>query len=409
MQNDTIRYLITQYVNGELTPAQQEELLQLLGSENETELTSVLKSMLEAESEHAVAIDPETIQPSLQKVLLVDKTAPSAGRVKAMYRYWSWVAAAVFIIIAGAIAVFTIGKKETPETVQAVPVKTDVQPGSNKAILTLANGQRIMLDSAVNGMLVQQGSAQVMKDGEGLKYEVRGQKSEEIAYNMLSTPKGGQYRLMLPDGSKVWLNAASSIRYPATFTGNERSVDITGEAYFEVTKASSSSSGGGGKKIPFIVNILQSVGGAREGRVEVLGTHFDINAYSDEEKIKTTLLEGKVKVTVPDIKSETVLMPGEQSVISPSTGGSREEAVDTEEAVAWTNDMFIFRDQDLESIMRQISRWYDVQVTYDKNVKNEKIVATISRNVPLSKVLHLLELTGTVHFKMNGKKIVVLP
>ena len=266
--------------------------MQLLGSENETELVNVLKSMLEAESENAIAIDPETIQPSLQKILQVDKETTRSGKVKAIYRYWGWAAAAVFIIIAGAIVVYTTGKKKTaPETVQTVPAKTDVQPGGNKAILTLANGQRIVLDSAVNGMLVQQGSAQVIKSGEGLKYEVGGQKSEvggqksEVAYNTLSTPKGGQYRLMLPDGSKVWLNAASSIRYPATFTGNERSVDITGEAYFEVAPIRLRS----GQKKPFRVHFSRGV-------VEVLGTHFNVNAYDDEGATKTTLLEGSVKV-----------------------------------------------------------------------------------------------------------------
>jgi len=400
MQNDTIRYLIAQYVNGELTPAQQEELLQLLGTENETELINTLRSMMEAESEHAIAIAPETLQHSLQQVLSADKaTTPERGRVKTIYRYWGWAAAAVCIIIAGAIAVFVSNKKNaTPETVQNVPDKSDVQPGGNKAILTLANGQHIVLDSAANGTLAQQGSAQVVKEAGELKYEAgsSGEKPE-IAYNILSTPKGGQYRLVLPDGSKVWLNAASSIRYPATFASNERSVHITGEAYFEVTK---------NKSKPFRVHFGNGV-------VEVLGTHFNVNAYNDEDIIKTTLLEGSVKVRsdIGNQQSDSlILQPGQQDIFYPYVHVSRiKKDIDTEETVAWINDLFIFRDQDLESIMRQISRWYDVQVTYDKNVKNEKIVATISRNVPLSKVLHLLELTGTVHFKMDGKKIVVLP
>jgi ferric-dicitrate binding protein FerR (iron transport regulator) len=242
MQQDAIRYLIAQYANGELTPAQEEELLQLLGAHNEAELISVLREMLEAESVNAAAIDPHALQASLQRVLMVDKPAEPvvprrrAGRVVSVNRRRAWMAAAVCIIVAGAIAVFVMNKRKViPEVAETAPAQYDVQPGGNKAILTLANGQQIVLDSATNGQLVQQGGAQVVKEEGSLKYEAGGMKPE-VVYNMLSTPKGGQYKLILPDGSKVWLNAASSIRYPAAFPGNERSVEITGEVYFEVTK-----------------------------------------------------------------------------------------------------------------------------------------------------------------------------
>lgn len=416
MQQDAIRYLIAQYANGELTPAQEEELLQLLGAHNEAELISVLREMLEAESVNAAAIDPRALQASLQRVLMVDKLAEPvvphrrAGRVVSVNRRRAWMAAAVCIIVAGAIAVFVMNKKKViPEVAETAPAQYDVQPGGNKAILTLANGQQIVLDSATNGQLVQQGGAQVVKEEGSLKYEAGGMKPE-VVYNMLSTPKGGQYKLILPDGSKVWLNAASSIRYPAAFPGNERSVEITGEVYFEVTK---------NQHKPFRVHFPN-------GEVEVLGTHFNINAYDDEASSKTTLLEGKVKIVnrqTVNVKRETVqqserdeqsaiLKPGEQASLSHTSQTSQSilvQTVDTAEITAWTNGLFVFHNQDLETIMRQISRWYDVQVSYEKKPVGETIVGTIPRSVPVSKVLHLMELTGLVHFKIEGKKIIVLP
>jgi transmembrane sensor len=348
--------------------------------------------------------------------LAVDKASPVATpRLPAPgYRRLAWMAAAVFLAVAGGVAFYWISKNDKNiKTVASVPYKNDVLPGGNKAILTLANGQQIALDSAANGMLVLQGGAQVTKEGDGLKYdespksEAGSQKSEDIAYNILSTPRGGQYKLVLPDGSKVWLNAASSIKYPTVFIGNERRVEISGEAYFEVAKLQ-------GKK--FIVSIN------RGAEVEVLGTHFNINAYNDEAVIKTTLLEGKVKVKpegdshrdrnpTSDLRLPTsvFLNPGEQAMISSANHPIDVAEVDTDEIVAWTNGMFIFRDQDIQTIMRQISRWYDVQISYEKTMVKEKFNATIPRSVPVSKVLHLLEMTEQVHFKIEGKKIIVQP
>jgi ferric-dicitrate binding protein FerR (iron transport regulator) len=399
MQHDAIRYLLEQYANGKLTPSGEEELLQLLGADNETDLIPVLREMIEAESVNANAIDPDTLQASLQQVLMVDKPAPPVmprmrgTRVLSVNRRWAWMAAAVCIIIAGAIAVYVMNKKKAvPEVAKTAPAQNDVQPGGNKAILTLANGQQIVLDSAANGNLAQQGGAQVVKEEGSLRYEA-GSTKPETAWNMLSTPRGGQYKLVLPDGSKVWLNAASSIRYPAVFTGNERSVEITGEVYFEVTK---------NQHKPFRVHFPN-------GEVEVLGTHFNINAYDDEASSKTTLLEGKVKVSSVVNSEWSIIKPGEQAITSSNSPLTIDHSPDLDQVTAWTNGLFIFRNQDIETIMRQISRWYDVQITYDRRVKNEKMVATISRSVPVSKVLHLLELTGLVHFKIEGKKILVLP
>lgn len=405
MNNDTVRYLIGQYMNDMLTAEEQSALMQLLGLQDETEMLAVLREMMEAESVNAVAIDADTLQVSLQRVLTADKVTQRepAGRLVTIYRRWRWAAAVVCIVAAGAIGYTLLNKKDPVPVVTAKSgtYKNDVPPGGNKAILTLANGQQIVLDSAANGMLAQEGSAQVMKDGSSLKYEA-GSAPSTITYNTLATPNGGQYQLILPDGSKVWLNAASSIRYPTAFAGNERSVEITGEVYFEITK---------NQHKPFQVH-LPSTAGA--GVIEVLGTHFNVNAYSDEEATKTTLLEGKVRTSI--VNGEwSILKPGQQAVIQHLSAGRQgsqltiHDNVDLEPIMAWTNGQFIFRDQRIEQIMKQLSRWYDVEVSYVGKPVQEGFNATIPRNLPVSKVLRYLELTTLVHFKIEGKKITVFP
>ncbi|WP_207516057.1 FecR family protein [Longitalea luteola] len=411
MQNENIRQLIGQYMNDELTPEQQAALLQLLDQHNDNELVDVLREMMEAGSANAAAVDEGLMQASLQRVLAADKTADeAAGELKPapvvrMQRRWQWVAAAVGILAAAIAGFVLLNKKpDAPVSVAATTHKSDVQPGGNKAMLTLANGQQIVLDSAADGMLTQDGDAQIVKLNNGqLIYTQRGKKNgDPLTYNTLVTPRGGEYKLVLPDGSKVWLNAASSIKYPTVFGDKERSVEITGEAYFEITSLTAK---GGTHRIPFIVKLPPFQGGTGR-RIEVLGTHFNVNAYSDEEHIKTTLLEGKVKVTGNE--RQVVLNPGEQARMNGHVT-QVVQSVDTDEIVAWTNGMFIFRDQRIEDIMKQISRWYDVEVHYAGKPVQEGFNGTIPRNVPVSKVLRLLELTTLVHFRIEGKKVTVLP
>jgi hypothetical protein len=408
MNKDTVRYLIGQYMNDALTAEQQEELLQLLGHQNETELITVLRDMMETASAQALAVDAGVMQASLQRILDADKAVQheQPARVVTMGRRWRWIAAAACFIGLSVTAYLLFNKKDTvPEKRVSVSYENDVQPGGDKAVLTLANGKQIVLDSAANGKLAQEGSTQISKDGESLTYDA-GSAGSEVTYNLLSTPNGGQYKLTLPDGSKVWLNAASSIKYPTAFAGRERRVEISGEVYFEVMKNA---------KMPFRVQLP-----AGKGEVEVLGTRFNVNAYNDEETAKTTLLEGKVKVrqwsmvngqsASADAAAAVVLKPGQQAVLSRALSPlTIDHSPDLEQVIAWTNGMFIFRDQRIENIMRQLSRWYDVEVSYSKGPITEGFNATIPRNVPVSKVLRLLELTTLVHFKIEGKKITVLP
>jgi ferric-dicitrate binding protein FerR (iron transport regulator) len=260
-------------------------------------------------------------------------------------------------------------------------------PGSNKAILTLGNGDRISLTDAADGELARQGDTRISKtkDGQLLYEPENGAAGGMVKRNTISTPRGGQYRIDLPDGTRVWLNAASSLAFPASFAGlDERSVELTGEAYFEVAKDA-------GKPFKVISNAHT---------VEVLGTHFNINAYNDEPDIKTTLLEGAVRV------NGSMLRPGQQSVLANGRLSIRNAETDME--TAWKNGEFIFNGQDFKTVMRTISRWYDVDVVYEYDPKPFRIGGEVSRSRSITEVLKMLEVTGGVKFKLEGRTIKVI-
>jgi transmembrane sensor len=268
--------------------------------------------------------------------------------------------------------------------------KNDVAPGSDKATLTLADGSTIVLDEAKNGTLTQQGNSKVIKLDGKIFYDLTNKNSKEVVYNTISTPKGGQYQLELPDGSLVWLNATSSIRFPTSLVEKERRVEITGEAYFEVTK---------NRDKPFIVTINNS-------EVQVLGTHFNINAYNDEDAVKTTLLEGSVKFI--NGANANILKPGQQSQLTKNGIVKVVSDVDVDKVVAWKNGLFDFDNAGIETIMRQLSRWYNVDIEYNGK-PDDLFIAEMRRNIKLSDALKALELTGKVRFEIEGKKIIVMP
>jgi ferric-dicitrate binding protein FerR (iron transport regulator) len=291
-----------------------------------------------------------------------------------------------------------------------------VQPGGNKAVLTLAGGQKIILDSAAAGILAEQGNAQVKKLGDGrLAYEAGGTKSGNAGggaasplYNTLTTPRGGQYQLTLPDGTKVWLNAASSLTYPTAFTGHDRMVQMTGEAYFEIAHDS---------RKPFKVE----AGGQT---IEDIGTQFNVNAYTDEPAQVTTLLEGAAKV------DGHLLRPGEKATVTGAagpgamgTGGTGTGATgggtgaadirvgrgDPEAAVAWKNGLFVFTDAGLQTVMRQLSRWYNVDVTYEGNIPPRQFTGMIGRSLTLDQVLKGLA-KERVHYQIEaGNRLIITP
>jgi ferric-dicitrate binding protein FerR (iron transport regulator) len=396
MDEQHIQYLIRQYQNGLITGEEWDELsLLLITDEHKTIIQEALRKEME-EHTPAAAFQNKDYSPLLKKITRIDQKEEKTPQYKAPLlrmpgKKW-WAAAAVIIIFASA-AIFLLNRKDNniPATNDNKLLANDMAPGGNKAVLTLANGSRITLDSAANGELAVQGKSKVVKLANGrLLYSVSNGDTATTMYNTMSTPRGGQYQLQLPDGTQVWLNAASSITYPTAFTGNERKVTITGEAYFEVVHNP-------GK--PFHVQV-------NEMDVRVLGTHFNINAYRDESSINTTLLEGSVKIST---KYEVVIRPGQQARVS--RGGQTIDVVDhtdTDQAVAWKNGLFNFYQSDLQAVMRQLSRWYDVEIKYEGNIQPRRFWGKIQRDLNLSEVLEILKETQ-VHFKLEGKTIIVMP
>ncbi|MGN6509498.1 MAG: FecR family protein [Chitinophaga sp.] len=307
-----------------------------------------------------------------------------AARRRMLPFYRVAAAAAVLVLIAAGLRWFQSGR-QTANIEQPVVAQQQILPGSNKAVLTLGNGTAISLTDAAKGELARQGSTRISKTKEGqLAYEP-GTGGEAASRNTISTPRGGQYRIDLPDGSRVWLNAASSLTFPASFAGlQERSVELSGEAYFEVAEDANK---------PFRV-----ISGGH--RVEVLGTHFNVNAYHDEPEIKTTLLEGAVKV------NGSLLKPGQQSVMR--NGALSIRKADTEMETAWKNGEFIFDGQDFRTVMRMISRWYDADVVYEYDPKPFRIGGIVSRSRSIEEVLKMIEVTGEVKFRIEDGKIKVV-
>ncbi|MDR3696700.1 FecR domain-containing protein [Mucilaginibacter sp.] len=311
---------------------------------------------------------------------------------------WLYIAAS-FLLLATATGVYVLNtrhKTQQQAVNKAKPVKNDILPGGNKAILTLSNGSTIVLNSAKDGVITKEGGAAVNKTQNGqLVYQANDEQNAAatpaaIVYNTVTTPRGGEYQIVLADGTKAWLNAASSLKFPTAFTGNTRRVEITGEVYFEVAK---------NKDKPFIVS-------SNGAEVEVLGTHFDVMAYNDEPEIKTTLLEGSVKFRKN--KAEVLLSPGEQAVSAYASGNIKVQKANIGETMAWREGYFVFQDENIEGIMRKVSRWYNVDVVYKGNMEDKEYGGKISRYKNISDVLKSLELTGTIHFKVEERRVTVM-
>lgn len=328
------------------------------------------------------------------EILIKKGILKKAGIGQSVYKmkWFKIAAAAAILLIISNVVFFMIINRNQRQQIAALPVhkeiKNDIAPGQTGAILTLANGQKLLLDSAVNGSLVKQGSVSVIKKNGELIYNDEGNASG-VVYNTMTTPKGRQFNLVLADGSKVWLNAASSITFPNRFVGKERKVTITGEAYFEVAHNAA---------MPFFVEKGNT-------SVLVLGTHFNVNAYDDESEISVTLLQGAVNVRSGS--NNNFIKPGQQAKIKQDGKIKLFSDVDVDNVVAWKNGRIHFNGADLETVMRQMSRWYDVEIVYNKKL-DDLFYAEIPRTTMLSDVLKALELTKNVHFKIEGRKIMVL-
>jgi len=366
---------------------------------NETFFKEIEKVwLLSGKSASLTLINQDKAIARFQKRLL--DISPSHSGKKSKLRFaplirWT-AAAAILIVAATTIYLYNtgilIGKKERPYA-------SDVLPGSNKAVLVLADGRKISLTDVNNGNVAKEAGISISKTTDGqLVYTVsdaaldKNTENLDNAFNTIETPKGGMWQVKLPDGSSVWLNAASSLTYPLTFSKNQkRIVELKGEAYFEVAKD---------KLHPFVVKTPRQ-------EIEVLGTHFNINSYADEAVVKTTLLEGSVKVNSYQADRATeILKPGEQSILT--TKGFDIKQVDADEVIDWKNGYFMFNNEKQESIMRKITRWYNVQVEYaDASAKEVTYYGSISRFENVSKILRKFEQTGEVRFEINKNRITV--
>jgi ferric-dicitrate binding protein FerR (iron transport regulator) len=436
-----ISYLLQQRLKNRLTPAEEDELLELLRDPQYDAVVTDLLQGMALSGERGPAFDPVVLQQWVDQIVAVDKVHDIAGvggrgesgagrervgrRPRTIIPLWTRYAAAVLLFAAIGGGLWYGHRQQVEATDRQVASRQpDIAPGGNKAVLTLSDGSAIILDSAANGKLTQQGNTEVIKSASGqLAYHtgtggadaVSGTAASDASalYNTITTPRGGQYQVSLPDGSKVWLNAGSSLHFPTVFNGRSRDVEITGEAYFEIAKD---------VRKPFYVKVNGL-------SVEVLGTHFDINAYTDEPVIRTTLLEGGVRVRQGD--AAAMLKPGQQAQAGVQAGGGVEKGAggpggkkaggaggggmitvvsdaDVQEAVAWKDGLFYMSSADIGTVMRQLSRWYDVEVNFEGGVPSGHISGEIPRNRSLSKVLHMLETSG-VHCRLEGRKLIVMP
>ncbi|MEO6188801.1 MAG: FecR domain-containing protein [Ginsengibacter sp.] len=303
-----------------------------------------------------------------------------------------WVAAAISFLIFSTSIFFLLNRKKSSSTVNSivnVSVNQDVVPGGNRAMITLEDGSQIILDSTANGTISQQGNTKVIKLSNGeIVYKQKDNNRSKVFINTMTTPRGGQYQLTLADGTKVWMNAASSISYPTAFIDSERKVKITGEVYFEVAK---------NDKQPFHVIINN------QAEVRVLGTHFNVSAYADDGSAIITLMEGSVRIK--NNKEEQMLKPGQQAEINNSIKVKNNADIDL--VMAWKNGYFSFSNTDLPMVMKQLARWYDVDVVYEGMKPDMKFWGGISMNSNLSQVLKILE-ESKVNFRIESKKIIVL-
>lgn len=383
-----INHLLNQFQEGKLNNVEKQELLELVESNKEVINNELVHMIAEEEKSIKDTEVNEKWDTVLQNILAADK--PHKVRRRFLTPALQWASAAIILIAISVTSYFYSVNKGQKEHVFV----QDVLPGGNKAVLTLADGKKISLTDAVAGDIAKQSGISITKTADGqLIYKVSGgvNETDDSKMNTISTPRGGQWQVQLPDGSMVWLNAASSLTYPLSFvSAKQRVVDLSGEAYFEVAKD---------KLHPFVVRTAKQ-------EVEVLGTHFNINCYADEYVTKTTLLEGSVRVSHNTTHDTEILKPGEQSVLSST--GINIKGIDVEEAIAWKNGYFMFNNEKQESIMRKISRWYNVEIEYaDADAKEVMYYGTVGRFGKVSQVLRKLEQTGEVRFDIKDNKIIV--
>ena len=387
MNISRLQYLFEKYFDKTISSDERVELADLLNAEtNRKEMINLFSETWQKYDGDGKIISAEKSDEMLGHIIGATTATAMVAPVRKLKWWRIAAAAAILVFLVGGYLLVT--NKRNAEPVIVNNLQNDVNPGSYKAKLTLADGSAIVLDSAGLGELAKQGNTSIVNKDAQLVYNPSGI-TKDVLYNTLSTAKGETYSMTLSDGSKVWLNSASSIRFPVAFYGNERLVETTGEVYIKVAKNTAQ---------PFIA----STNGMQ---VLALGTEFNINSYSDEEKISTTLIEGSVKVTNGGASAIT-LEPGQQTVLKNNGHLSAATTVNINEIIAWKDGWFHFESADLKTILRQFERWYDVEVIYEGAVKNRKFFTVIKRSSTLKNVLELLQ-DNDISYRIEGKKLFV--
>ncbi len=403
--NEHVRLLFEKYLRKECSAEEFEEMMTWLVAMDEGEKNKLSAPLIELWDKAMADRLPSTAEQVdwdrvFERVLNADEQVPAIITDLKQPPGIGWKRVAVAVVIFGMIifgSILLLNRKAPKEIVKQEKkvrhLPEEIHSKGNQAILTLSNGSVIILDSTKNGIITKQGNVKIIKlDSGQLAYSPQssnGTTSSEISYNTISTPRAAQYQVVLSDGTKVWLNAASSLRFPTSFSGQDRRVELTGEGYFEVSK---------NKGKPFHVQV-----GTVE--VEVLGTHFNIMAYEDEAAIQTTLLEGSVKVSY---KSQSdLLKPGKQAILNRDDNKLTTGDANVQQVVAWKNGYFYFDKSDVKTIMRQVSRWYDLDIIYESPAPDMKFSGKIERELPLSGIAHLLA-SGQIHFRIEGKNCIML-
>jgi ferric-dicitrate binding protein FerR (iron transport regulator) len=438
MNRERFEYLFQQYKTDRLSREEWEVLRQAIqeGSCDDWLEADLRKQLLSGDIHETW--NPELASAMWQEILLADAqqapvVSPQPGRsrsqgqpehsrsprprsIRPFIRYTAIAASILAVIVLGWFFPIHTGHGHA-DIAAARPVGNTIHPGEDKAMLILADGTRIALDSTQNGQIASLGSTRILKLNGTLSLSPAGgfsSPSPSTSYNTITTPRGGQFQIVLPDGSKVWLNSASSLQFPAVFKGGERRVIMTGEAYFEIAR---------NKDMPFTVSIASPINpastgpgaphgsapapGGDLGQVRVLGTNFNVMAYPEEQTVNTTLLQGAVEVSGAQYTRR--LAPGQQAALDNAHHKLSVGQVDVDQSIAWKNGLFEFDHTDLATIMRQLARWYDIEVVYRVPPDKTPLGGSISRNLNLKEVLSLLEANGINHFKIDNKKVFVLP
>lgn len=392
-RDDELKDLLEKAREGNASGEDYARLAEIVRADRSGAVIEQVDAFLEQEKvsslEHVEPYDHAYWEQAFTEIKETFRHQPVIHHRRSWLHRWGWAAAAALLLLSAGSYLRTSTPSKTADAVKT----GDIAPGKEGAILTLGDGTQVVLDSLGNGLIAAQNGTQVRLKDDVLVYDPANGANGNILYNTMTTPKGRQFRLTLPDGTLVWLNAASSIRYPTTFTGSERQVRITGEVYFEVAKNT---------KMPFRVNVND------KAEVEVLGTFFNVNAYENEANIATTLLSGAVKIR-SSYTGAVILQPGQQAQMRANQRTVKIiDNADTGKVMAWRHGIFNFEDATVDEILRQLERWYDIDVVYKGAIPDIPMAGKITRDVPLSKLLGILKKLG-LQYQMEGRQLIILP